>query len=69
MTFKIAYCPFCGSELPIRAVDCKFRLLVWDRCRTPFCRGEREEIISDRYGFLLTPIDVRDNFIYKRPNK
>jgi hypothetical protein len=65
--YEVGYCPFCGRELEIYAIDLFNNLLIWDKCTTYLCRAGREEITTDELGFIVDPIDIRGRFIHSRP--
>lgn len=67
--FPLGYCPFCGVTIEVYALDYWYGNLIWDSCHTRYCRGNKEEIISTQEGFIITPIDIRDRYIYVRPRK
>jgi hypothetical protein len=64
---QIAYCPFCGAEITVEGYEYPNYNIAWSRCRTQFCRGEREQVITDSGGWIIEPIDKRDYYIFSRP--
>lgn len=66
---QVGYCPFCGVDIYVYAVDVFNNLLIWGACGTYLCRGNREEIVTFEDGFIMLPIDIRNRYIYARPNR
>jgi len=64
---KIGYCPWCGYEIQVDAVDIRANRIEWKRCSNPNpCNGKMQTVITDHLGFVLYPLTKKNYYVFSR---
>lgn len=65
---RIGYCPYCGSDLFILSISPTVGEIYWSSC-TQRCQGALLKIVTDRYGFIVEPLELKHRYIHSRPHE
>ena len=69
MTFRPAYCPWCGEPIAVYGYEAHSQNILWERCKTLRCPGIKTELKTDPMGFVLEPANMRGKYVYARQRR
>lgn len=66
---RIAYCPYCSTEISEIAFEAVTKHIYWTPCKSNKCRYSNVSFKSDEEGFVIEPLTFRGRYILTRNSR